>query len=227
MKFVFSHNFSIEDSFRNKHITSSFDIEDKNISQHFVGEIDIETKDWNIGLIVGSSGSGKTSISYQCFGKSDCLSWDNTKSIVDNFDKSLSINEIIDCLSSVGLNSAPCWLMSFNLLSNGEKMRAELARLLTEKKDTPIVFDEFTSVVDREVAKITSYSVQKNIRKKNKKFVAVSCHRDIIDWLNPDWVYDTDVKRFFFVQKNKDRPSKLILENVIFPYGECLKSIII
>ena len=227
MKFVFSHNFSISDSFRNKHITSSFDMQDKNISQDFIGEIDIEEKAWNIGLIVGSSGSGKSSISNQCFGKSEFLEWDNNKSIVDNFDKDLSINDIIECLSSVGLNSAPCWVKPFNLLSNGEKMRAELARLLTQKKDKPIIFDEFTSVVDREVAKITSYSVQKNIRKKNRKFVAVSCHRDIIDWLNPDWIYDTDVKRFFFVQKNKDHPSNSISENVISLYGECLKSITI
>ena len=76
-------------------------------------------------------------------------------------------------------------------------MRVDLARALLEDRDV-IVFDEYTSVVDRDVAKVCSLAVNKAIRNQNKKFIAVSCHDDIIEWLQPDWVYDTNQQTFPF-----------------------------
>jgi GNAT superfamily N-acetyltransferase len=75
------------------------------------------------------------------------------------------------------------------VLSNGEGFRADLARALAEGSDLCVV-DEFSSVVDRQVAKVASHTVQRTVRKRGGKFVAVSCHYDIIDWLQPDWVLD-------------------------------------
>ena len=98
--------------------------------------------------------------------------------------------------TSVGFASPPSWLKPYNVLSTGEKMRVDLARAILSNQEL-IVFDEFTSVVDRTVAKTASLALQKAIRKGGKKFVAVSCHRDIVEWLMPDWIYDTDQKSFF------------------------------
>jgi hypothetical protein len=55
-----------------------------------------------------------------------------------------------------------------------------------------VVFDEFTSVVDRTVAKIASAAVAKAIRagRLARRFVAVTCHYDVVEWLSPDWVVD-------------------------------------
>ena len=55
-----------------------------------------------------------------------------------------------------------------------------------------VVFDEFTSVVDRTVAQVGSAAVAKAIRSGRiaRRFVAVSCHYDILPWLEPDWVAD-------------------------------------
>ena len=39
--------------------------------------------------------------------------------------------------------------------------------------------DEFTSVVDRQVAQIGAHAIQKYVRKHGRQFVAVSCHYDI------------------------------------------------
>jgi hypothetical protein len=33
---------------------------------------------------------------------------------------------------------------------------------------------------------------------EGKQFIAVSCHRDVVEYLAPDWVFDTDVMRFSF-----------------------------
>ena len=72
------------------------------------------------------------------------------------------------------------------MLSGGEQFRCDLVRALLKPGDL-VAFDEFTSVVDRTVAKIGSAAVAKSIRKGRigKKFVAVTCHYDVLDWLEP------------------------------------------
>ena len=52
-----------------------------------------------------------------------------------------------------------------------------------------VVMDEFTSVVDRTVAQIGSAALAKTVRQRGQKFIAVTCHEDVEDWLQPDWVY--------------------------------------
>lgn len=61
-------------------------------------------------------------------------------------------------------------------------------------------------MVDRQVAQTACIAINKAIKRAEKKFVAVSCHYDILDWLQPDWVLDTkDMKSFFF---ERPRPQK-------------------
>lgn len=162
--------------------------------REFVGEIPIEDRAWNIGLIVGPSGSGKSSVMKHCFGEPEQLSWVG-KSILDDFPQSLTVEQITEACSSVGFNSIPSWMIPYSVLSTGEKFRAELARRIVSDDET-IVFDEFTSVVDRQVAKIGSHAVQKFVRKKNRKFVAVTCHSDVEEWLQPDWVFEPETMTF-------------------------------
>lgn len=80
------------------------------------------------------------------------------------------------------------------MLSNGEKMRADLAyTLLSATTDNPVVYDEFTSVVDRDVAYNLCVALHKHVKRTSGlRFIAVTCHSDILDWLQPDWVYSTD-----------------------------------
>ena len=52
------------------------------------------------------------------------------------------------------------------------------------------VVDEYSSVVDRTVARIGSAAVARTVRKHQLQFIAVTCHYDVLDWLSPDWVYD-------------------------------------
>jgi len=142
---------------------------------------------WNIGLIYGSSGAGKTTILKE-FGNLTAHTWDNSIPMISNF-KSCSPQEASEVLCSVGFGTVPAWIRPYSALSNGEKFRADLARSIISN-DEIILVDEFTSVVDRNVAKSACNSVQKYIRKNNKKIVLASCHSDIIDWLQPDWVYN-------------------------------------
>ncbi len=190
-------------TFRTANIISNFDLDVEHIHEHFAGNIDIESKEWNVGLIVGGSGTGKSTIARECFPdayESSSYIY-SAAAVVDDMPKGKSIKEIEMAFTSVGFASPPSWLKPYSVLSNGEKMRVDLARNILDDKDV-IVFDEFTSVVNREVAKTSSYAISKAVRKQGKKFIAVACHRDIIEWLEPDWIYDTDEKRFFTLRES-------------------------
>lgn len=197
-------------TYRVSSVLSAFDLDIENVKEHFEGSIDVEGKEWNIGLIVGSSGSGKTTIAKEVFPDSYIFEQSySAKAVIDDMPKDKSVKDITKAYTSVGFASPPSWLKPYSVLSNGEKMRCDLAKSILEEKDL-IVFDEFTSVVNREVAKTGSYAISKAIRKLNKKFIAVACHSDIIDWLEPDWIYNTDEQRFFFaLESTKDQQSKL------------------
>ena len=83
-------------------------------------------------------------------------------------------------------------------------MRCDIARAMLESKDM-FVFDEFTSVVDRNVAQISSFAIQKAIRRNNRKFIAVTCHYDVQDWLMPDWVFNTDDMTFRVISPEEQK----------------------
>lgn len=156
-------------------------------------ELPLAEKEWNVGLIVGPSGSGKSVLAREVWGErlKETADWDNNLSLIDNFDDDVETLEITSTLTNVGLGSVPAWLRPYSTLSNGERFRADMARFITETTEQGVaVVDEFTSVVDRQVAKVSSHCVQKTVRRQNKRFVAVTCHYDVIDWLQPDWVYD-------------------------------------
>lgn len=186
----------INKTFRVAKIMADFDVKFEHINEHFQGNIDLPDK-WNIGLIVGSSGTGKTTIAKEIF--SDCLitNFEYThKSVIDDMPKNVSVEDIEKMFYFVGFGSVPSWLKPYNVLSNGEKMRVDLARALLEKDK--VCFDEFTSVVDRNVAQTACIAINKAIKRTNKQFIAISCHYDIIDWLQPDWIFDTNKMQMVF-----------------------------
>lgn len=183
----------IKKTFRVDQVAGMFDLKlAKTASAEFHAELPAADEDWQIGVIVGPSGSGKTTIAREAFGADLCAAqpWAEDKAVIDGFGER-SIKEITHALTSVGFSSPPSWVKPYSVLSNGEKFRCDLARALLA--DRPLIaYDEFTSVVDRTVAKIGSAAVSKAIRKGKiaRKFVAVTCHYDIVDWLEPDWVLD-------------------------------------
>lgn len=180
---------------RVKQLSGMFDVPAQEMITHeWHGEIPIDERDWNIGLIVGPSGAGKSSVARQLFGEQTPATW-SAPSVVDDFDKRFGIQDISDVCSAVGFNTIPSWMKPYSVLSTGEKFRVELARMLLEGGDLAVM-DEFTSVVDRQVAQIGSHALQKLVRKRGKKFVAVSCHYDIVDWLQPDWMLEPATMSF-------------------------------
>lgn len=184
-------NADIDKTFRVARIMGDFDVEQEHITEKFKGGVDIPDK-WQIGCIVGTSGTGKTTISKELFNDKYVRGFNYShKSVVDDMPKDCTLDEIEKMFYAVGFGSVPSWLKPYSVLSNGEKMRVDLARALLESDF--VCFDEFTSVVDRNVAETICIAIRKCLSHyPNKKFIAVTCHYDILQWLQPQWVFDTN-----------------------------------
>ncbi len=171
------------------------------------------SKDWRIGLIVGPSGSGKSTLAKRLFGKHlyQRKEWPADRAVIDGLGD-LPIKQITGTFTMVGFSSPPSWIKPYQVLSNGEQFRCDLARAISQadaiadKADSDgtvgqanrgtycglVAFDEFTSVVDRNVARVISAAIAKGIHhgRIGCRFVAVTCHYDVTQWLQPDWVID-------------------------------------
>lgn len=180
---------TVQRSFRVAQVEGMFDVAPHETQERRWDFPVVFPPNWGVGLIVGPSGSGKSTVAKKLFGG---LVWQggswSDKALVDDFPAAMDTVAITTLLSSVGFNSPPSWRLPFSHLSTGEQFRVEIARALAESKCP--VMDEFTSVVDRTVAQIGSAAVAKFVRKEKRQFVAVSCHTDIVDWLDPDWVLE-------------------------------------
>lgn len=156
---------------------------------------------WRIGVVVGPSGSGKTSVGRALTEQAGWHEWTpmwTGKPILE--DMGVPFAKASGTLSAVGLGSVPSWLRPYGVLSNGEKFRADMARLLVSGQGKLVLdgeghywLDEFTSVLDRQVAKVGAAAFAKAWRRldSQRRIVLLTPHYDILEWVEPDWVVDT------------------------------------
>ncbi len=174
---------------------------EKNFDYEFIGETkfypyelpkEIKDLDFNILAIVGASGKGKSTLLKDFENYRFCENtYDNSKAIVSNFSDPQTASYK---LSAVGLNSLPIWCKPRNVLSVGEGFRADIALNL----NSYTIFDEFTSTIDRTVAKSTCNGIQKYIRNNGlTNMIFCSCHKDYIPFLKPDIVIDLDEEKIY------------------------------
>lgn len=193
MKYEVTASCDVPTSFAVDQVRGMFDLPKiDQATETFSVELPDAEEDWRIGVIVGPSGSGKSTVARHAYEKKfvESFRWDQKKAVIEHFPGE-SIKDVTAMLTAVGFSSPPAWVKPHHVLSGGERFRCDLARSLLAPGDL-VAFDEFTSVIDRTVAKIGSAAIAKSIRKGRigKKFVAVTCHYDVLEWLEPDWVLD-------------------------------------
>lgn len=202
----------IHDSFRVQQVAGMFDLPlEEKATERFAVELPNRTEEWQIGLIVGPSGSGKSTVARHAFAEAlyQETVWPADRAVIDCF-ADTPIRKVVELFTAVGFGSPPSWVKPYQVLSCGERFRCDLAKALAKgarnkargasESDSPldprssplVAYDEFTSVVDRTVAKVASAAIAKGIRRGNIacRFVAVTCHYDVAEWLEPDWVLD-------------------------------------
>lgn len=185
------------------------------------GVLDI---DFNILAIVGASGSGKSTLlkEFKGYRMNDTM-YDSSKAIVSNFS---TPQDASYKLSAVGLNSMPVWCRPRDVLSVGEGFRADIALNL----ESYTIFDEFTSTIDRNVAKSTCNGLQRYIRKNGlTNMIFCSCHKDFIPYLQPDIVIDLDDAKVYDCRGASLKKASLskCTEPMTRTFGEFLGNIII
>ncbi len=202
----------ISNNFRCKMACDALDIDIKKKSVHHLKLEGIKIPEtWNVGLIYGASGSGKTTLAKKVFGEDVFKTvLDENEPIINQFPAEYTYDQCANLLSGIGLNSVPCWVRPVRTLSNGQRARAEAALLMVQNAEV-VCIDEWTSVVDRTVAKAMSHCLQKFARKQNKQIILCSCHYDVLEWLVPDWMIDCNEQKFhvkqtddFFFRKETD-----------------------
>jgi GNAT superfamily N-acetyltransferase len=200
------------DSFRVQQVAGMFDVPlAEKCTERFRVELPSIAEHWEVGLIVGPSGSGKSTIAREFYGgelytESD---WPTDKAVIDCFGD-IPVRRVVEIFTAVGFSSPPSWIKPYQVLSCGERFRCDLAKALSRElsaeRQEPeqsgsglstlgsrlVVFDEYTSVVDRNVAKACSMAIAKGIRRGSIpcRFIAVTCHYDVAEWLEADWVLD-------------------------------------
>jgi GNAT superfamily N-acetyltransferase len=183
-------------SYRAARVKSLFNAE-TGCNFDLVAELPIDQQEWSIGVVVGPSGSGKTSIGKAIWGGEAFAShqWPDDAPIIDAVAPNGDFDAVTAAIASVGLGDVPSWLRPYAVLSNGEKFRADMARIICEQP-SKVVIDEFTSVVDRQIARFGALAFAKAWRRTSGQAVLLSCHYDILDWIEPDWIFNTETKTF-------------------------------
>lgn len=184
------------DSPRVRQIAAMFDMQPADRAREtFAARFPPLARDWRIGLVVGPSATGKTTLAREAFGGHVYApqAWPADRAVIDCLHQVPALRAV-ELFTAVGFGSPPAWLKPYRALSGGERFRCDLARALAgTAPDDVLVFDEFTSLVDRRSARTAAAALARAIRtgQVNCRFVGITCHPDITRWLAPDWVVDT------------------------------------
>ena len=208
MKVAIHHACPIPDTYRAARVASLFNVE-ADADFRFEVDADLTARPWSVGLIVGPSGTGKSSVAGALFPvAAQARDWP-ASALIDAIAPDGDFDHVTTALSAVGLGTVPSWLRPHAVLSTGEQFRADLARVLAERPALAVM-DEFTSTIDRRVARIGAAAFAKAWRRGPGQFVAVTCHEDVTDWLQPDWIIDT--RRAEFRWRRLRRPPQIAMD---------------
>lgn len=156
----------------------------------------LEINRGDIVYITGDSGSGKSLLLKQLSSNiTSALTFgrvitekevekqiDPEKTLIDQIGKDL--NEAIKVLSLAGLNEAFLMIRKYPELSDGQKYRFKLAKMIDGDADV-WVMDEFLALLDRTTAKVVAYTIQKAARRLGKTVIVATTHTDLDRDLNP------------------------------------------
>jgi ABC-type lipoprotein export system ATPase subunit/GNAT superfamily N-acetyltransferase len=175
-------------------------------------KVELEINKDDIVYITGDSGSGK-SVLLRWFQKTlgdkavniDNIRFPEDQPLIETIGKTTS--EGLELLSRVGLNDAFLFLRKYKELSDGQRYRYRLAKLIECKKQYWLM-DEFCSTLDRDTAKIVAFNLQKLARKEDRAVLAATTHTDLLGDLNPSLHIHKRFGKEITVEYHLNEPAK-------------------
>lgn len=174
-------------------------------AKHFVvfDKFSLDFRRGNLIFITGDSGGGKSLLLnvFKNFFGDEALSLSDLKidpeeTLVEGVGK--DVTEAIKILSFCGLNDAFLFLRRFKELSDGQKYRYKLAKLMDLKEKAVWIIDEFCATLDPVMSRIISYLVQNVARRLGKTVIVATTHSDLAEDFQPDVLvekgFEKDVK---------------------------------
>jgi ABC-type lipoprotein export system ATPase subunit/N-acetylglutamate synthase-like GNAT family acetyltransferase len=164
-------------------------------AKHFVvfDNFSLEFRRGDLIYVTGDSGGGKTLLlkAFRDYFGEEAVELSNIEvspeeTLIEGVGK--DVKEAIEILSLCGLNDAFLFLRKFKELSDGQKYRYKLAKLVNCKEKTVWLVDEFCASLDRIMARVVAYLFQKVARKLGKTVVVATTHDDLIGDFQPDIV---------------------------------------
>jgi ABC-type lipoprotein export system ATPase subunit len=199
-------------------------------SQHFV-VFDDFSLDFNRGdliCITGDSGGGKSLLLgafRRYFGEEaiclDELEVDPEETLVEGVGKDVA--EAIKILSFCGLNDAFLFLRKYKELSEGQKYRYKLAKLIDHEDKSVWIVDEFCATLDRVMARVVAFLLQKVARRMRKTVVIASTHSDFLDDFQPDVLVRKGYERDVEVTEFSNRLERCTIYNDVQVKKGCIE----
>ncbi|MDH5266611.1 MAG: ParB N-terminal domain-containing protein [Candidatus Bathyarchaeota archaeon] len=191
-------------------------------SQHFMvfDDFSLDFCRGNLIYLTGDSGGGKTLLLKafkEFFGdealRLSDLEIDPDEILVEGVGR--DVKEAIETLSLCGLNDAFLFLRKYKELSDGQKYRYKLAKLMDSKEKSVWIIDEFCATLDRVMACIIAFLIQRVARKYGKTVVVATTHRDLIEDFQPDIIIEKGFERDVGVTRNDFSPRRCNIYNDI------------
>jgi len=152
-------------------------------------DFELKLADGDVVYITGDSGSGKSALlkalgedlGDQAINIAD-VEVDPDKPLIDTVGG--TFQDALTLLSRVGLNDAFLFLLRYPELSDGQRYRYRIARMIDSGRRFWIC-DEFCSTLDRTTARVVAYNIQKLARRSGAALVVATTHSDLEEDLNP------------------------------------------
>lgn len=171
-------------------------LEDKEFKVY--DNVTLEVRQGDVVYITGQSGSGK-SLLLKELARQIALEQpvaDIDKVVLEEVplidQVGSSTDDAIRILNLAGLNDAYLFVRKPSELSDGQRYRFRIAKLL-ESGCKVWVADEFGAVLDRTTAKVVAFNVRKFAKKCGATVIVATTHKDLLDELAPTLFVD---KRF-------------------------------